>query len=341
MAPYGFVERTAIPVEGLIGEPELLEAQHHVGSVQEADDDLLAVDGRQRGDTHVDRPAAHGEADTAVLGDAPLGDVEVGHDLEPGDDAGLEPLGDGHDLVQHAVVPEPDQKVPCLGLKMDIRRPFVGRSREHAVDQLDDRGGLDLLADVAHVVDDRIVLAGRDFGFQTVCEWASDGAQLAQHLDDLFVAGQPRLDVEAGEDAQVIDGDDVRGVGHGHEHGVLVYETHGDSRVPTSVALRDEFEGDRVDPGDGQVQVLASDAAGKRLHEVALGHPALREGYLPDALMRDLLLGRRLVDLLLGEQAHVDEHFTRRPAYQPSLRVVLFGHLHGRYLTSPRRCLSA
>ena len=51
-----------------------------------------------------------------------------------------------------------------------------------------------------------------------------------------------------------------------------------------------------------------------------------------------LLLGCGLVDLLLGEKTHVDEHLTRRPAYQPPLRVLFFGRLHGRYLTSPRRC---
>ena len=153
MAPYGLSERAAVAGKRLLGEPQLLEAQHHVGPVEQADDDLLAVDGRQRGDAHVDGPAAHDEADAAVLRHAPLGDVEVGHDLQTGDDAGLQPLGNGHDLVQHAVVPEADEQLLRLRLEVDVRRPFVGRPREHAVDQLDDRRGLHLLADVAHFVD--------------------------------------------------------------------------------------------------------------------------------------------------------------------------------------------
>ena len=47
---------------------------------------LLAVRGRQGADAQVDVPAVDHGADAAVLGQAALGDVQVGHDLEARDD---------------------------------------------------------------------------------------------------------------------------------------------------------------------------------------------------------------------------------------------------------------
>ena len=159
MAPYGLVNDFVNRETGLIGEAEVLETQHDVGAVEQADDDLLTVDRRQRRHAHVDRTPADDQTDTAVLRDAPLGDVEVGHDLETREHALLQALRDGHGLVQHAVVAEADQQVFRLGLEVDVRRPFVGRTGKHAVDELDHRRGVDLLADVAQFALADVVIA--------------------------------------------------------------------------------------------------------------------------------------------------------------------------------------
>ena len=50
--------------------------------VEDAQDGVLAVDGRHDGDAEVDEAALVADAETAVLGDAALGDVELGHDLD-------------------------------------------------------------------------------------------------------------------------------------------------------------------------------------------------------------------------------------------------------------------
>ena len=72
--------------------------------VQQAEDDLFAVERAQRGDTKIDRLAVlHLQADAAVLRQAPLGDVEAGHDLHPGDEAFVDPLRQIHHLFQQAV----------------------------------------------------------------------------------------------------------------------------------------------------------------------------------------------------------------------------------------------
>ena len=64
-------------------QPERVEVADDRPGVEDPHHDALAPDERQRDDAHVD-PAAvdrHGEA--PVLREAALGDVEVGHDLDP------------------------------------------------------------------------------------------------------------------------------------------------------------------------------------------------------------------------------------------------------------------
>ena len=135
-------------LERLLGEAEVLEVEHHVGLVEEAHDDLLAVHGGQRGDAHVDGLAADHEADAAVLRHAPLGDVQLGHDLEAADDARLHAPRDRHDLVQHAVDAEADDELLGLRLEVDVARRVVDRLRDDGVDELDDRRLFGGVADV-------------------------------------------------------------------------------------------------------------------------------------------------------------------------------------------------
>src|SRR3712207_8100020 len=52
-----------------------------VAAVEHAHDDGLAEHGRQHADAQVDRLVVNVQLDAAVLRHAPLGDVEVGHDL--------------------------------------------------------------------------------------------------------------------------------------------------------------------------------------------------------------------------------------------------------------------
>ena len=116
---------------------------HAAGAVEDPHHDLLAVHGRQRRHPQVDGLALDAEADAAVLGDAALGDVDVGHDLEPGDDAGDDRAGLAHALVEHAVDAEPDAQVELGRLDVDVRGPLLHRLEDHEVHELDDRRVLD------------------------------------------------------------------------------------------------------------------------------------------------------------------------------------------------------
>src|SRR5438874_1573435 len=74
-------ERGLVALVGLLEEPQLLHRQQHRLLVQDPDDDLLPEHRRERRQSEVDAPAAHLEADPAVLRDALLGDVHLAHDL--------------------------------------------------------------------------------------------------------------------------------------------------------------------------------------------------------------------------------------------------------------------
>ena len=74
-------------------EPQLGQVEGQVRLVQDAEHDLLAEDGGKGADAQVDGPLHDADLDAPVLRHAPLGDVEIGHDLQAGDDGGLHAVG--------------------------------------------------------------------------------------------------------------------------------------------------------------------------------------------------------------------------------------------------------
>ncbi len=80
------------------------------------------------------------EVDAAVLRQALLGDVELGHDLEARDHGALQRLDvlRHRHLVQHAVDAVADAQVVLHGLDVDVRRALVERFADDLVHELDD-----------------------------------------------------------------------------------------------------------------------------------------------------------------------------------------------------------
>ena len=115
--------------------------------------DFLALDRRERGHPDVDRVAADGEADAAVLREPLLGDVEARHDLEARRDAGDHAAGHRRRVVKHAVDAVAHAHVLALGLEVDVRDPFLDALRDHAVDKLDDGRVARRLADLGDLAD--------------------------------------------------------------------------------------------------------------------------------------------------------------------------------------------
>ena len=109
----------------------LVEDPHH---------DRLSADHGQRRDPDVYVPAVDRERHPTVLRGAPLGDVEVGHDLDPRDQARHQLAGNRGRVDHHAVYPIADLRVLQARIEVDVGGAAVGGVGDHGVDQLHHRG---------------------------------------------------------------------------------------------------------------------------------------------------------------------------------------------------------
>ncbi len=124
----------------------------------------------------------------------------------------------------------------------------------------------------------------------------------AEHL---FGAGDGRLDLIAGHDAQVVDREDVAGVDHGHEQDLVVEELDRDGAVAASQPLGDRVGDNGVDRGGGEVDVGHAQAAAQGLDQVELVDEPQVEKRLAEPLAGLLLAGRCLLDLLVADDLHL------------------------------------
>ncbi len=135
------------------GQAERGEVAHHRTAVEDADDDLLAVEGGQRRDAQVDAAVVEHHLHAPVLRRAALGDVHGGHDLDARHD-GRRGLGArAQHLAQHAVHAEADAQQLLARLDVDVAGPVADRAGHDVVHDLDDLGEAGLLLDVADVLD--------------------------------------------------------------------------------------------------------------------------------------------------------------------------------------------
>ena len=97
-----------VGVGGVVRHAEFIQAKNGPGPVEEPHDALLAPDGGDGGNAHVDFLAVDLRPQLAVLGPATLDDVHPGHDLDPADQADAHGRREGQDLFQGAVDPVAD-----------------------------------------------------------------------------------------------------------------------------------------------------------------------------------------------------------------------------------------
>ena len=130
-------------------EAKQREIEFIAGEKTEAD--AFAGDGGNRRDADVDGLVIQLEVDAAILRHAALGDVEIGHDLDARNHAGLQHLDlsrHGH-LVEHAVDAVADAQIVFQRLDVDVSRALLERRAHDLVDETDDgRLGVVLVEDV-------------------------------------------------------------------------------------------------------------------------------------------------------------------------------------------------
>jgi len=84
-------------------------------------------------------------------GEPLLRDVELGHDLDAGDERVPQLHGQRHHVVEHSVDAEPDAELPLVGLDVDVGGTPLQRVHEEHVRQLDDGRGVGGPREVAEV----------------------------------------------------------------------------------------------------------------------------------------------------------------------------------------------
>jgi hypothetical protein len=120
------------------------EGELRFALVEQAQHGALAVGRGQGRHAHVDRPAADAQRNAAVLRQALLGDVELGHDLQARDQRRVQRLVRLHDLAQRAVDTEANRRAALVGLDVDVARAVFRRLCQQRVEHANDRRSLRL-----------------------------------------------------------------------------------------------------------------------------------------------------------------------------------------------------
>ncbi len=285
-------------------EAELGHVELQVRLVEEAQHDLLAEERRQRRDAEVHLLAAsHLQLDAAVLRQAPLGDVQLRHDLEPRRDRVAQLHRRLHHLVEHAVDAVADAEFLLVRLDVDVRRVALDGVGEDQVHELDDRRVLGLARQLADV-DVVLVLDQLEVFDVEVRHHVRERGGLVvvlvdRGLDRLF-RGDDDLDVVPGEELDVVDREDVRRIGGGEDQrgAGAVHRNHG---VLDRHLFRDQLDDVAIDLELGEFD---------RRQPVLLGDELGELGFLEVTELGDLVaeasaVGARLVAgalQLLGRQ---------------------------------------
>ena len=203
----------ALPVdlEVAFQQVEGFEAHGRGRVVEDTHDDLLAPHRGQRRNTQVDLATVVDDGDPPILGLAPLGDVDVGHDLESADHAALDRPGCPLHLVQYAVDAVPHPHVVLGGLDMDVGGAVGDGLADDQVDEAHDRAVV-IERIIRTVVDRRQVFfegGGQRFQFAVGAHVAVD------RRGEILGLSDDGADLHAGGSGDVVNREHIAGINHG------------------------------------------------------------------------------------------------------------------------------
>ena len=305
-------------------EAELRHVELQVPLVEEPQHDLLAEERRQHRHAEVHLLAAPElELDAPVLRQPPLGDVELRHDLEARDDRVLELHRRLHRLVEHAVDAVADAEGLLVGLDVDVRRVLLDRVGQDQVHELDDGR---VLAGLRELVDVDVVVLGdqRDVRVVEVGHHVFEGRGLVvvavDRAADRLFGGDDRLDVVAGQELDVVEREDVRGVrGRDDQRRAGAIDGH-------DAVLGRDVLGNQLDHGGLDFELVEIDrrnavVARHEIRELVLVQEAQRRDLRAEAaaLRADVVAG--LGELFRGQQIFADQQLAdllvQRPLPRP------------------------
>ena len=198
--------------------PLLVENAHH---------DRFAAHHGQRRHPDVDVAPVDGEADPTVLRGAPLGDVELGHDLDPGDEAGGQPPRHGGRVGTTPSTRKRTRMSPSRGSKWMSEAPRLTPSAmiewtslTTGASSADSRSSITSSAEVVS----RLLL--------DLLHRLLEVGELADHGLDVLGRGHCGPDLVAGGDRDVVEAEHVGGVRGGDQDRVR------SSRKATGIARK-------------------------------------------------------------------------------------------------------
>ena len=274
--------------------------------------------------------AYHG---AAILGDLMLGDIHAAHDLQAGDDGALQVSGDGEHLVEQTVDTHTNHHFALLGLEVDVAGALAEGTLDEGVDEADGGRGLGIVRagdklggdDVAvraagltlHLLDD----AGRALVAVERGNGLLRGAAGGDHGDDLL----------AGGGLQLLLGNEVQRVAHGHVQLVL-YQLDGDDAVFFGDGAGDVFGQLHGDGDAGQVDVVHAQLHLQRVDELVLGDDAAVDEQVAQALAAGFLGLQRGLKLFIGDRAGGDEQVAQTHIGHKSVSFLDGGRGHSKRL---------
>ena len=140
--PLGLAMTSRNLASVVVVHADLVQVERHDRAVEHPHDDALAEHRGQHADAEIDRVAADGQLDAAVLRHAALGDVEIGHHLDAGGDREGQMARRRHHFVQHAVGLDADAELVLERLEVQVAGVVLDRQQQHHVEQLADRGAV-------------------------------------------------------------------------------------------------------------------------------------------------------------------------------------------------------
>src|SRR5690625_6992492 len=123
----------------VFGKAQAGKIEHNGFAVENAHDHRFTVRGGHGGHAQVELLAAHPVHDAAVLGQAPLGDVEARHDLDARNDRSGRARRRGLDLLQNAVDAVAHLEAVFERLDVNVGGARFDRALQNEVDDANDR----------------------------------------------------------------------------------------------------------------------------------------------------------------------------------------------------------
>ena len=148
--------------------------------------------------------------------------------------------------------------------------------------------------------------------------------------EQVDVLGRGRRDAHAavGDHRDVVDAEDVRGVGHRQQQRAVLGEAHGHRLVALDGLGAEQVDGAHVGLVDREVDVIQAEAFGDDARELVLAQDALLDEHLPGGLALRACRRDGLLDRLPVGEAEIDDDLPDPPPGAPG-RVAELSPLEG------------